>query len=143
VTTGSLVISSGAKGEGPVGGPSPSGCPFSLGVAEFAVGCLDYSGACFVLALVGAHVLDALLVALGKHGAHFVHAELVVSGPWLVALQGAASGLPQPRRTSPIRSCDIAHQYPAIAFRPKQEWCPDVRLGAAFTRKEQRGPLAL
>jgi hypothetical protein len=38
-----------------------------------------------VPALVGAHILDPLLVAFGEYGAHFVDAQLVVAGPRLVA----------------------------------------------------------
>jgi hypothetical protein len=39
-----------------------------------------------VHALVGTHILDSPLVALREHGADFVHAQLAVAGPPLVAL---------------------------------------------------------
>jgi hypothetical protein len=41
--------------------------------------------AVLVGALVGAHALDAILIALVQHGADLLHAELVISRPRLVA----------------------------------------------------------
>ena len=42
-------------------------------VAGLAFDGLEDAGPVLVLALVGAHILDPALVALGEHGADFVH----------------------------------------------------------------------
>jgi hypothetical protein len=68
-----LDVAYAAKEEG-AGGPPLSVCLWlSLGVAELALGGLEDAGAVLVLALVAADSLDACVVALGEHGADFVH----------------------------------------------------------------------
>src|SRR4051794_16370391 len=50
-----------------------------LGVAELALGGLEYAGAVLVRALVFADLLGALVVALGEHGLDLGGRELVVA----------------------------------------------------------------
>src|SRR5438034_2180937 len=57
------------------------------GVAVLALGGLEDAGAALVGALVGLHLLGALVVALGEHGLDLGGGELVVAGPRLVAAQ--------------------------------------------------------
>ena len=73
---GSLAASSAAKEEGALYRAPSLRLPVALrlGVAEFALGRLEHAGAVLVLALVAADGLDSCVVALGEHGADFVHA---------------------------------------------------------------------
>ena len=49
-------------------------------LASFALGGIDDTGPVLVRALVGAHTLDPILVALVQYRANLVDAELVISG---------------------------------------------------------------
>ena len=73
-TTGSSPLAYAAKEEGPAGPSFRLPVALRLGVAELALGGLEHAGAVLVLALVAADGLDPRVVALGEHGADFVHA---------------------------------------------------------------------
>ena len=65
----------------------PGAKPRILGLRQLPFGRLNHSGTRLVLALVGAHVLDPLLLAVWSAARDFVHAQLVGSGPRLGRLQ--------------------------------------------------------
>src|SRR4051794_28491164 len=73
-------------------GPSMLRCAIrrgGSGVAELALGGLQDAGAVFVVALVAADLLGAVVVALGQHGLDLADGQLVIARPRLVAAQRA------------------------------------------------------